>query len=505
MRAYMFHSKRLTAILGLIALGLISPLILSIRAQMPNVSSTTVTLPPGVDNIVKLAKAGLSEEIILTQVKGIGPVQLNADQILYLNNAGVSQNVIRALLQNAPIPALTPTQETPQTSNYPGAAPAPAAAHSGATYPGGQTQPALPTAFGFYAQINGQYVEIDRTLVSTVFGLRLADRGIAVDGFDSAAVAPAVDATADFIVYQHGIDPSAIHFAQLIEVQSMQASEFNALGTAQEFFQNVYGVSPYAQIDVNLLRPERPRPLQVEPVQGVPDMYRLIPAGPLRPSHKYAFYTDAELHDGNTDFTSGFGAPQTSAILFAAIRHRDPNGPPPPTAPSAQDLTDLLSRPILAPKQPDIAYADGQSHTRFAYPSAYALEPSNLPIVAFVRAPQSSIPPGGYRDSIAVNFQKFGLLQFGTTLDDLVTGTVQNCRQDMDDIQVGGPITTTLGGVPAQLFVVVGDQNGVDVERVFTIAIIKRRVLSVVLHTTPSSFTQRWDDYCRVRDSYRLD
>lgn len=483
-KTFSFHSARLVATIGLLGLSLISPFSSVGHAQTPD---ARVSLPPGVDSILKLTKAGLDEDIILTQVKGIGAVQLTADQILYLSNAGVSQNVIRALLHNEPT-----------------AATAPAYAQTPAINQGGQSQPAIPAAFGYYGRINDQYVEIGRTSISTFFGLRLADRGIAVDGFDRAATPPRVDATADFIVYQRGIDPNEIRFAQLHDVRSMQAIEFNALGTAPEFFQNVYGVSPYTQFDVNLLRPGAPSPLRVEPVQGVPDMYRLIPTGRLQPGRKYAFYTDAELHQGNTVFSSTSGATQTSAILFVAVRHVDPNGPPPPSAPNEQELRNLLDRPNLKPKQPDVTYADDHSHTRFAYPSDYLLEPSNLPNVAFIRAPLSSVQPDGYRDSIAINFQKFGLLQFGTTLDDLVRGTVESCRQDMDDIQVGGPIPTKLGGVSAQLIVVVGDQDGVDVERVFVIAIVKRCVLSVVLHTTPNSIAQRWDDFCRVRDSYKL-
>ena len=499
----MFQLKQLAAISGLIGLGLISLPISSVSAQTPNASNTAVVLPPGVENLVKLTKAGLSEDIILTQVRGIAPAQLTADQILYLNSAGVSQNVIRALLQNAPSPVQAPGAV--QNSIYPGSASTPESARSPSAHLGSQTQPSRPTAFGFYARLNDQYVEINRTYISTVFGLTLADRGIAVDGFQRTAMAPSVDATAEFIVYQHAIDPNSIHFAQLLEVQSMQASEFNALGTNLQFFQNVYGVSPYAQIDVNLLRPEAPLPLRVEPVQDVPDMYRLVPTGPLRPGHNYAFYTDGELHGGNTVFSSTSGAPQTSAILFQAVRHKDPNGPPPPTAPTVQELTELLGRPVVTPTQPDVTFADDQSHTHVAYPSDYELERSRLPIVAFFRVPKTSVPPDGFRDSIAITYQKFGALQFGTTLDDLVKGTIESCRRDLDDVQVGGPIPATLGGAPAQLFVVLGSQNGVDLERVFLIAVLKRRVIGVVLHATPSTLMQRWGDFRRVSDSYRPD
>ncbi len=69
-------------------------------------------LPAGVQDVVKLAKAGLGEEVILAQIKSSGAAyNLSVDQILYLNSQGVSQNVIKALMQNSnpgSAPAVTP-------------------------------------------------------------------------------------------------------------------------------------------------------------------------------------------------------------------------------------------------------------------------------------------------------------------------------------------------------------------------------------------------------------
>ena len=60
-------------------------------------------LPTAVQEVVKLAKAGLSEEVLLAKIKNDGvSYNLTTDQIIYLSGAGVSQNVITALMQTKP-------------------------------------------------------------------------------------------------------------------------------------------------------------------------------------------------------------------------------------------------------------------------------------------------------------------------------------------------------------------------------------------------------------------
>ena len=66
------------------------------KAQPP-----PVALPPGVDEVVKLAREGMGDEVILAKIKNDGAsYSLTSDQIIYLSKAGVSQNVLAALLQN---------------------------------------------------------------------------------------------------------------------------------------------------------------------------------------------------------------------------------------------------------------------------------------------------------------------------------------------------------------------------------------------------------------------
>jgi len=63
----------------------------------------TPTLPPALQNIIRLTKAGVSDDIILAYIKNSGSTfTLTADDILYLKAQGLSEKVIAALLQAQP-------------------------------------------------------------------------------------------------------------------------------------------------------------------------------------------------------------------------------------------------------------------------------------------------------------------------------------------------------------------------------------------------------------------
>jgi hypothetical protein len=108
-------------------------------------------LPPGAQDVVKLTQAGLDEDVIVAQVRSGGHIyRLTADQIIELSNAGVSQNVIRALIGGADSSAVTPPS-TATVSEAPAAAPAPdttapAAAGDGSAEAAAPGQPPLPPA-----------------------------------------------------------------------------------------------------------------------------------------------------------------------------------------------------------------------------------------------------------------------------------------------------------------------------------------------------------------------
>jgi len=78
-----------------LAAGLAAVLLLSGGANVARAQA----VPPGVQDVVKLSQAGISDDVILAQIKNTGAFyNLTADQIIYLKNAGVSQTVIKALM-----------------------------------------------------------------------------------------------------------------------------------------------------------------------------------------------------------------------------------------------------------------------------------------------------------------------------------------------------------------------------------------------------------------------
>jgi len=127
------------------------------QAQTPaNATQPPPDLPPALTDVVKLARAGLSEEVILAKVKNDGlSYNLTTDQIIYLSSAGLSQNVITALMQSKPgglpaaaastgatnpaAPATAPAEPPPLDSPPPGPAPA-------ATVPASAPAPAMAPA-----------------------------------------------------------------------------------------------------------------------------------------------------------------------------------------------------------------------------------------------------------------------------------------------------------------------------------------------------------------------
>src|ERR1035438_1999142 len=88
-------------------------------------------LSPALLDVVKLAQAKMSDDIIIAQIKNSGATySLSADDILYLNSQGVSANVISVLQQMKPAappayPTPAPVPTTPAPPAYP-AYPAPA-------------------------------------------------------------------------------------------------------------------------------------------------------------------------------------------------------------------------------------------------------------------------------------------------------------------------------------------------------------------------------------------
>jgi Family of unknown function (DUF6600) len=126
------------AILCLTA-GLSLPLAtLDCRAQ----STNAVNLPSGVQDVVKLVKAGLNEQVVLAQIKTTGSrYNLSVDQIIYLHDQGVTQNEITALMAATP-----PATTAPSATAPPPAAPPATTASAAPTYAPAPIAPAVPEA-----------------------------------------------------------------------------------------------------------------------------------------------------------------------------------------------------------------------------------------------------------------------------------------------------------------------------------------------------------------------
>jgi hypothetical protein len=114
-------------------------------------------LPYGVDDVLKLSRAQIGDEIILNYVRNSATIyNLGANDIVYLKSAGVSERVISAMLDKpnhvelaaqtqpaqAPVPANGPTAANPNA-----VAAAPAYADSYATYAQAPLTPPTSSAY----------------------------------------------------------------------------------------------------------------------------------------------------------------------------------------------------------------------------------------------------------------------------------------------------------------------------------------------------------------------
>jgi hypothetical protein len=101
-----------------------------------------------VEDVIKLAKAGLSEDIIIRQIRKNGQAfDMSTEQLIALKAAGVSDRIVQVMLD--PSKADTPGGIAPATL---AATPEPAEA-------------ALPTEVGVYAKKQGQWVEVAPEIV----------------------------------------------------------------------------------------------------------------------------------------------------------------------------------------------------------------------------------------------------------------------------------------------------------------------------------------------------
>ncbi len=145
-------------------------------ATVDCLAQTASNLPPAVQDVVKLVKANLGEEVVLAHIRNTGGhYSLSADQIIYLHDQGVTQSEITELLNTgsgspntAPpsVPATTPSIPAPAPVPAPTSAPAPSPQYAPApVVPPAPVAPAAPPAASvdsFQAQLSpyGTWIDV---------------------------------------------------------------------------------------------------------------------------------------------------------------------------------------------------------------------------------------------------------------------------------------------------------------------------------------------------------
>ena len=130
---------------------------ISVAAGQAPARARSATTASGLtaEDVIKLAKAGLSEDIIIQQIRKNGRAfDLSTDQLIALKTANVSDQIVEVMLDPSKADTAAPT---PAVSKL--VAPAPVAAR----HPSAEA--ALPTEVGVYAKKQGQWVEVPPELV----------------------------------------------------------------------------------------------------------------------------------------------------------------------------------------------------------------------------------------------------------------------------------------------------------------------------------------------------
>jgi hypothetical protein len=106
------HIMRIFSNQKLLATAIAAGLTIMTMTASAQETNSTPQLPYGASEIIKLAKAKISDDTIIAFVKSTrANYSLNADQILYLRQEGASESVITAMLSQAPgstVPAPVP-------------------------------------------------------------------------------------------------------------------------------------------------------------------------------------------------------------------------------------------------------------------------------------------------------------------------------------------------------------------------------------------------------------
>lgn len=276
------------------AINTVILIIVSITCQAASTQSPTDKRVLKNEDIVSLAKAGLSDATIISLIqKTPNEFDLTPAGLVKLKESGVSNAVIESMV----------------------------GAHTGTGPVSSPATPSLPSAYGHYLLDGSQTRKIDPTVVTTKIGLSILNgggNGIAVDGLaGEPAMSIEVD-TPTLIVYQQSVNIQDIHFSKLVYVASMQAYQFNMTKTAPEFFSNIYRRGYYDVIPIGLWRPQTEVSTRIEPVEGRPGMFKITPDSPLQDG-KYVIYFGDNIHKDGIIFATREGR-RTEALYFKKVK-----------------------------------------------------------------------------------------------------------------------------------------------------------------------------------------
>lgn len=148
---------RLPLLLGLVLVGM-SPVAKTQTSYPSSITLAPQAKPMAVADVIKLSKAGLSDDTIIEQIRKKNQhFDLSTDQLIQLKDAHVSERVIQVMIDPtkgvAPSPA--PAVSSSTTSTH--AVPSPMG--QGAR-PEDPSSSDLPTEIGVYAKEKGKWVEV---------------------------------------------------------------------------------------------------------------------------------------------------------------------------------------------------------------------------------------------------------------------------------------------------------------------------------------------------------
>lgn len=147
-------------LIGLVALWLsLSPAALPIGASTPQL---TVQRNTTVADVVRMAQAGISDEIIIARLRNEGKAfDLSTDDLIELKKGNVSNAVVKAMMN--PSPSL---QGTPASMAAPASAVVAADVSTPVTPAASVPVAALPDEQGVYVKVKGEWQSIDPEVVN---------------------------------------------------------------------------------------------------------------------------------------------------------------------------------------------------------------------------------------------------------------------------------------------------------------------------------------------------